>query len=40
MGMHCDQCEQTAGGIACTIAGVCGKNADVSALQDLVTISL
>ncbi|HUW64227.1 MAG TPA: hypothetical protein VMW83_05970 [Spirochaetia bacterium] len=36
MGMHCDQCEQTAKGTACTIAGVCGKSADVAALQDLL----
>jgi len=34
--MFCNQCEQTARGVACTTVGVCGKNAEVSALQDLV----
>jgi len=36
MGMFCNQCEQTARGTACTIAGVCGKTPEVSALQDLL----
>ena len=36
--MFCNQCEQTAGGRACTgSAGVCGKSADVAALQDALT---
>ncbi len=34
--MFCYQCEQTAEGKACTTFGVCGKNPDVSALQDLL----
>jgi hydroxylamine reductase len=34
--MFCYQCEQTAGGTGCTVRGVCGKSADVAALQDLV----
>ena len=34
--MFCNQCEQTSKGVACTTVGVCGKTADVSALQDLV----
>ena len=34
--MFCNQCEQTAKGIACTIAGVCGKNEEVADLQDLL----
>ena len=34
--MFCYQCEQTAGGKACTTFGVCGKNPEVSALQDLL----
>ncbi len=34
--MHCRQCEQTGMGIACTAMGVCGKDADVAALQNLV----
>ncbi len=35
--MYCNQCEQTAKGIACTVSGVCGKTEDVAALQDLLT---
>ena len=35
--MFCNQCEQTAKGTGCTIAGVCGKTGDVAALQDLLT---
>jgi hydroxylamine reductase len=38
--MFCYQCEQTAKGEACTKAGVCGKQADVAALQDLLTYAL
>lgn len=38
--MFCYQCEQTAGGKACTNAGVCGKTADVAALQDLLTYAV
>jgi len=34
--MFCYQCEQTAGGKGCTKAGVCGKDAKVAALQDLL----
>ena len=34
--MFCNQCEQTARGVACTTVGVCGKKEDVSALQDLL----
>lgn len=34
--MFCYQCEQTAGGKGCTKAGVCGKDAAVAALQDLL----
>jgi hydroxylamine reductase len=36
MGMFCYQCEQTAKGKGCDIAGVCGKGPDVADLQDLV----
>jgi hydroxylamine reductase len=32
--MFCYQCEQTAGGKACTKVGVCGKNEDIQSLQD------
>ncbi|MEJ2271645.1 MAG: hydroxylamine reductase [Candidatus Bathyarchaeota archaeon] len=34
--MFCFQCEQTSQGKGCTTFGVCGKNPDVSALQDLL----
>ena len=37
MSMFCFQCEQTAGGRACTINGVCGKTADTANLQDALT---
>ena len=38
--MFCYQCEQTTSGSGCTIFGVCGKNANVAALQDLLIYSL
>ncbi len=38
--MFCYQCEQTAKGQGCTVVGVCGKNADVAALQDLLVYML
>ncbi|MCH7908658.1 MAG: hydroxylamine reductase, partial [Candidatus Hydrogenedentes bacterium] len=34
--MFCFQCEQTAGGEGCTTKGVCGKDPDTAALQDLL----
>jgi hydroxylamine reductase len=34
--MFCYQCEQTAKGEGCTKIGVCGKEPDVAALQDLL----
>jgi hydroxylamine reductase len=34
--MFCYQCEQTAKGTGCTVQGVCGKNPEVAALQDLL----
>lgn len=34
--MFCYQCQETAKGTGCTVAGVCGKNAEVSAMQDLL----
>ncbi|MCK4624885.1 MAG: hydroxylamine reductase [Phycisphaerae bacterium] len=38
--MFCYQCEQTAKGTGCTVAGVCGKDAETAALQDmLVTVA-
>ena len=36
MSMFCYQCEQTAKGTGCTTFGVCGKDAEVSGLQDLL----
>jgi len=36
MSMFCYQCEQTAKGTGCTVGGVCGKDADTAALQDLL----
>lgn len=38
--MFCNQCEQTAGGVACTKSGVCGKTPDVAALQHLLVHEL
>lgn len=34
--MFCYQCEQTAKGEGCTKIGICGKQPDVAALQDLL----
>jgi hydroxylamine reductase len=38
--MFCYQCEQTAQGKGCTKIGVCGKQPDVAALQDLLVYAL
>ncbi|HUJ68177.1 MAG TPA: hydroxylamine reductase, partial [Syntrophorhabdales bacterium] len=38
--MFCYQCEQAAGGKGCTKVGVCGKQPDVAALQDLLIYAL
>jgi hydroxylamine reductase len=38
--MHCDQCEQTYNGVACTEMGVCGKNPDVESLQKILLYGL
>ena len=38
--MFCYQCEQTAQGKGCTKVGVCGKQPDVAALQDLLLYAL
>jgi hydroxylamine reductase len=40
LAMFCYQCEQTAKGEGCMKAGVCGKDASVSALQDLLVYAL
>jgi len=34
--MFCYQCQETAGGKGCTSCGVCGKDAEVAAMQDLL----
>ena len=38
--MFCYQCEQTAQGTGCTKIGVCGKQPEVAALQDLLVYAL
>ena len=38
--MFCYQCEQTAKGEGCTKVGVCGKQPEVAALQDLLVYAL
>ncbi|MBM4274734.1 MAG: hydroxylamine reductase [Deltaproteobacteria bacterium] len=38
--MFCYQCEQAAKGEGCTVLGVCGKNAEVAALQDVLIYTL
>lgn len=38
--MFCNQCEQTARGTGCTKVGVCGKQPEVAALQDLLIYAL
>ncbi len=38
--MYCNQCEQTAKGVACTKIGVCGKNEEVADLEDVLIHAL
>lgn len=40
LAMFCNQCEQTAKGEGCIKAGVCGKDAGVAALQDVLVYAL
>ncbi|MDQ2087521.1 hydroxylamine reductase [Herbivorax sp. ANBcel31] len=40
MSMFCYQCQEAAGGKGCTVKGVCGKNEEVSKLQDLLIYTL
>jgi len=40
MSMFCFQCEQASKGTGCTAVGVCGKQPDVAALQDLLVYTL
>ena len=34
--MFCHQCQETVGNKGCTVAGVCGKDAEIAALQDVL----
>lgn len=36
MSMFCFQCQEAAKGVGCTVRGVCGKDAEVANLQDLL----
>jgi hydroxylamine reductase len=38
--MYCNQCQQTAKGVACTVKGVCGKDEDMESLQELLIYGL
>jgi len=38
--MFCFQCQQTAKGTACTVAGVCGKKPDTAEAMDLLTCEM
>ena len=40
MSMFCYQCEQASKGTGCTTKGVCGKEPETAALQDLLVHSL
>jgi hydroxylamine reductase len=40
MAMYCNQCQQTAKGVACTVKGVCGKDEDVASLQETLIYGL
>src|SRR5512142_2371040 len=40
MDMFCMQCEQTAKGTGCMVQGVCGKDAQTAALQDLLVYAV
>src|ERR1039457_2109568 len=40
MSMFCNQCEQAAKGTGCEVVGVCGKNPEVAAMQDLLLYGL
>lgn len=37
--MFCYQCQETARGTGCTMAGVCGKTAEVAAMQDFLVFA-
>lgn len=39
MSMYCNQCQETAKNVACTVKGVCGKTEETSNIQDLLIYS-
>ncbi len=40
MSMYCQQCQEAAKGVACTVRGVCGKDETVANLQDVLLYAL
>ncbi len=40
MSMFCYQCQETARGKGCTVRGICGKDAELAGLQDLLIYTL
>ena len=40
MEMHCNQCQETARNRGCTVRGVCGKDPQTAALQDLLAYAV
>ncbi|MCK9277732.1 MAG: hydroxylamine reductase [Methanoculleus sp.] len=38
--MFCNQCEETAKGLGCTVRGVCGKEGETAGLQDVLIYTL
>jgi len=40
MAMYCNQCQQTAKNIACTVRGVCGKDEDTQSLMDTLIFGI
>ena len=40
MSMYCYQCQEASKGVACQSVGVCGKDSNVSNLQDLFIFTL
>jgi hydroxylamine reductase len=40
MSMFCNQCQEAAKGVGCTIVGVCGKSPELSALMDTYMYAL
>ncbi|MEE0956200.1 MAG: hydroxylamine reductase [Eubacterium sp.] len=38
--MYCRQCQETANNVACTVKGICGKDTDTAAMQDLLVFAV